>query len=294
MSRSSSRCRAARRSAATPPRGAFRRRSASATRCGRTASRRSARGTRSGASRAGSSRPPPPASSRGLLDVERDVEEHAEHRERDEQHRDVRPENVGLRKSLRSSIGRRWAAPARRTGRARRRRREGAEDARRSPAVRVRLDQPVGEREEPDRRRGEPGHVRPLPVRGVLRLVDEQVRRDDREHADGHVDEEDPAPADVLGEEPPTSGPIASASAETPAQMPIAVPRCRAGKVAVMIESVAGIISAAPTPCTTRAPISISGPVASPQASDAAVKTARPATNIAAARAGRRACRRSA
>ena len=52
---------------------------------------------------------------------------------------------------------------------------------------------------------------------------------------------------------PPTSGPIASASAETPAQIPIAVPRCRGGKVTVMIESVAGFISAAPTPCTTRA-----------------------------------------
>ena len=55
---------------------------------------------------------------------------------------------------------------------------------------------------------------------------------------------------------PPTSGPIASASAETPAQIPIAVPRCRGGNVAVMIESVAGFISAAPTPCTMRAPIS--------------------------------------
>ena len=43
---------------------------------------------------------------------------------------------------------------------------------------------------------------------------------------------------------PPTSGPIASASAETPAQIPIAIPRCRGGKVAVMIESVAGFISA--------------------------------------------------
>ena len=46
---------------------------------------------------------------------------------------------------------------------------------------------------------------------------------------------------------PPTSGPIASASAETPAQIPIAVPRWRAGNVATMIESVAGFISAAPT-----------------------------------------------
>ena len=57
---------------------------------------------------------------------------------------------------------------------------------------------------------------------------------------------------------PPMSGPIASAIAETPAQMPIAIPRWCGGKVAEMIESVAGSISAAPTPCTVRAPISIS------------------------------------
>jgi hypothetical protein len=47
---------------------------------------------------------------------------------------------------------------------------------------------------------------------------------------------------------PPISGPIARAIAETPAQMPIAIPRSCGGKVAEMIESVAGIISAAPTP----------------------------------------------
>ena len=58
---------------------------------------------------------------------------------------------------------------------------------------------------------------------------------------------------------PPTSGPIASASAETPAQIPIAVPRCRGGNVTVMIESVDGFISAAPTPWTTRAAISTLG-----------------------------------
>ena len=68
---------------------------------------------------------------------------------------------------------------------------------------------------------------------------------------------------------PPTSGPIASASAETPAQIPIAVPRWCGGNVTVMIESVAGFISAAPRPCTTRAPISTVALPASPQASEA-------------------------
>ena len=79
---------------------------------------------------------------------------------------------------------------------------------------------------------------------------------------------------------PPTSGPIASASAETPAQIPIAIPRCFGGKVAAMIESVAGFISAAPAPWTTRAAISISPESASPHQSEAPVKTTMPTTKM--------------
>ena len=51
---------------------------------------------------------------------------------------------------------------------------------------------------------------------------------------------------------PPSTGPIASASAETPAQVPIALPRSAAGKALVTIDSVAGIIRAPPIPWTTR------------------------------------------
>ncbi len=51
---------------------------------------------------------------------------------------------------------------------------------------------------------------------------------------------------------PPTTGPIASASAETPAHVPIARPRSAGGKAFVTIESVAGIMNAAPMPCTAR------------------------------------------
>ena len=80
---------------------------------------------------------------------------------------------------------------------------------------------------------------------------------------------------------PPTRGPIASAIAETPAQMPIAIPRWRGGNVAVMIESVAGFMSAAPMPWTVRAAISTSGPLARPQARDDAVKITRPLMKIA-------------
>ncbi len=47
---------------------------------------------------------------------------------------------------------------------------------------------------------------------------------------------------------PPSTGPMASARALMPAQVPIAVPRCSAGKAWVMIDRVAGIMKAAPTP----------------------------------------------
>jgi hypothetical protein len=62
--------------------------------------------------------------------------------------------------------------------------------------------------------------------------------------------------------------------------MPIAIPRCFGGKVAAMIDSVAGFISAAPIPCTTRAAISMSPESASPHQSEAAVKTTMPTTKI--------------
>ncbi len=79
---------------------------------------------------------------------------------------------------------------------------------------------------------------------------------------------------------PPTSGPIASASAAVPAQIPIAIPRSLGGKVAAMIESVAGFISAAPAPCTTRAAISMLPESASPHQSEAPVKMTIPTTKI--------------
>ena len=62
--------------------------------------------------------------------------------------------------------------------------------------------------------------------------------------------------------------------------MPSAVPRSFGGKVAVMMESVAGSMNAAPTPWTTRAAMRNPAPVASPQARDESVKTSRPTTKI--------------
>ena len=55
---------------------------------------------------------------------------------------------------------------------------------------------------------------------------------------------------------PPTTGPMASAIAETPAQVPIARPRSCASNALVMIDSVAGIMKPEPTPCTARKAIS--------------------------------------
>ena len=79
---------------------------------------------------------------------------------------------------------------------------------------------------------------------------------------------------------PPTTGPIESASAETPAQVPIAFPRSLAGKVWVTIDSVAGIINAAPIPCTAREAISISELTARPAVAEVSAKMTTPIRNI--------------
>ncbi len=72
---------------------------------------------------------------------------------------------------------------------------------------------------------------------------------------------------------------MASASAEMPAQMPIAVPSSRRGKAATMIDRVRGFIRAPPTPCPARKATSHSTLGASAQATDMAVKIARPTRN---------------
>ncbi len=79
---------------------------------------------------------------------------------------------------------------------------------------------------------------------------------------------------------PPSTGPMASASAEMPAQMPIAVPSSLRGKAATMIDSVSGFISAPPTPWPARNATSHSAVGASAQAADMPVKIARPTRNI--------------
>ena len=92
---------------------------------------------------------------------------------------------------------------------------------------------------------------------------------------------------------PPTTGPIASASAETPAQVPIALPRSSGGKALVMIERVAGIMNAAPMPWIARPPTSQAWSGARPMAAlesgeddDAEQEHAPPAEDVAQPAAG--------
>ena len=79
---------------------------------------------------------------------------------------------------------------------------------------------------------------------------------------------------------PPTTGPMASASAETPAQVPIALPRSSGGKVTVMIERVAGIMNAAPTPWIARPATSAPWLGARPMAALERANTTTPKRNI--------------
>ena len=75
---------------------------------------------------------------------------------------------------------------------------------------------------------------------------------------------------------PPASGPTSVATPAVAPQTLIATPRRSAGKMRVIVDSVCGVSSPAPMPCTTRAAISISMVPDRPHHSDAAVKTARP------------------
>ena len=78
--------------------------------------------------------------------------------------------------------------------------REGAEDEGRGPAARLALDQRVGQREQRHRRGQQAGYVEPARHRGVPRLIDVAQGDGEGDHADRHVDEEDPAPVQVLAD----------------------------------------------------------------------------------------------
>ena len=75
---------------------------------------------------------------------------------------------------------------------------------------------------------------------------------------------------------PPSSGPTRKATPAVAPHSAIADPRRAGGKVRVMTAIVCGVIIDAPRPWTTRAPMSQPMVGASPQASEARVKIARP------------------
>ena len=62
--------------------------------------------------------------------------------------------------------------------------------------------------------------------------------------------------------------------------MPTALPRSSGGKIVVITDSVTGITNAAPTPITTRSPISASGVLTNIAASDASPNSASPTARI--------------
>ena len=206
-----------------------------------------------------------------VLDVERDEEEDAEHRERDEHRHEVRARERADPEER--EVEHRQPLPLlehderdEKDGRGG----EEAEDLGRAPAVAVPLDQRVAEREEEADRGDETGKVDALLVRGVARLADRERETTMPTTPTGTLMKKIQFQFRFSTIRPPTSGPIASASAETPAQIPIAWPRCFGGKVATMMESEAGFISAAPTPWTARAPIRKPAVEARPQASEEA------------------------
>ena len=119
-----------------------------------------------------------------VLHVERDEEEHAEHRERDEQDDEVRAHVRAVAEERQVEHRRALVALEQDEGGERHGRDdERADDPRGSPAVRVRLDQAVGQREEPDRGRHEAREVEPLMGR-VARLVDQEEARGDAQDPD--------------------------------------------------------------------------------------------------------------
>ena len=75
---------------------------------------------------------------------------------------------------------------------------------------------------------------------------------------------------------PPASGPSTMPRPDTAAHAPMALPRSSAGKIAVMIDSVEGMMNAPPTPISARVAVSISLDVARAEAADPTANTTRP------------------
>ena len=152
------------------------------------------------------------------------------------------PRNVRERKKPKSTIGDGLAAL---DGRERAQRadrdREQRELARGAPVPFVALHERQHERRQADRQRQHAGHVHALGDGLVARLAHREQRHDrPPPTATGRFRKKIDCQLTLSTRKPPSTGPIASASADTPAHVPIALPRSAAGKALVMIDSVAG------------------------------------------------------
>ena len=85
-------------------------------------------------------------------------------------------------------------------------------------------------------------------ARGPVALRQTQPRPTSASDADRDVDPEDPVPAQPLGDAPPISGPLATASPAMPPQIPTTAPRFSDGKAEVRRVRLRGITMAAPMP----------------------------------------------
>ena len=156
----------------------------------------------------------------------------------------------GLRKNERLSIGS-GVRSSQRDERARRAAATPPKQPRISglvqPRVR-RLDHAVDERDERGDRehRAEDVEARPARDRGSRARAASRPRG--RSAATGTLTRKTDFQSNHSSSRPPGSGPRPMPTAAMPAQMPIALPRSSRGKTFVMIDSVAGMISAPPTP----------------------------------------------
>ena len=113
------------------------------------------------------------------------------------------------------------------------------------------------------------------------RLSSSRIGARHREYPDGDVDEEDPLPAEGVGEDPAHELPAAAPNPPTAPQTPSAMLRSRPSwNVVERIESAAGVMIAAPSPWKARAVMSDASDQARPAKSEARVKTTRPPRKI--------------
>ena len=117
--------------------------------------------------------------------------------------------------------------------------------------------------------------------RRISRLGDEDERTQDCDRADREVDVEDPLPVEPLHDEAAGERPGRECDCRDEAQIPIAMPPLPRRERDADDRERGGLISAAPTPWTTRAAMTTPGAHDKPQTSDDNVKIASPVKKMA-------------